>query len=58
MNPFEFKNHNLQNITFNVRGELYPRVPYDLNFQENDFHRALWITCMQLQLADQIIVQT
>ena len=40
MNPFEFKNHNLQNITFKVRGELYPRVPYDLNFQENDFHRA------------------
>ena len=40
MNPFEFKNHNLQNIKFNVRGELYPRVPYDLNFPENDFHRA------------------
>ena len=40
MNPFEFKHHNLKNITFNVRGELYPRVPYDLNFAENNFHRA------------------
>lgn len=40
LNPFVFKNHDVQNITFKVRGELYPRVPYDLNFQENDFHRA------------------
>ena len=40
MNPFEFKHHNLKNISFNVRGELYPRVPYDLNFAENNFHRV------------------
>ena len=40
MNPFDFKPHNLQSISFNARGELYPRVPYAFNFQENDFHRA------------------
>ena len=40
MNPFDFKPHNLQSISFNDRGELYPRVPYEFNFQENDFHRA------------------
>ena len=40
MNPFEFRHHNLQNITFSARGDLHPRVRYDLNFAENDFSRV------------------
>ena len=39
-NPFLFENHNLQSIIFNVRGEHYPRTPYDFNFPDNIFHRA------------------
>ena len=40
MNPFHFANHNLQSIIFDVRGEHYPKTPYDFNFVDNNFHRA------------------
>ena len=39
-NPFDFKPHNLQSISFNARNELYPRTPYEFNFPNDDFHRA------------------
>lgn len=40
LNPFCFSNHNLQKINFTARGQHYPMVPYDLDFNSNDFHRA------------------
>ena len=40
MNTFQFENHNLRSIIFNVRGDHYPRTPYEFNFPDNNFHRA------------------
>ena len=39
-NPFYFKNYNLQKINFTVRGLHHPMTPYDLDFENNDFHRV------------------
>ena len=40
LNPFEFNNHNLQKINFNVRGYNHPMREYDFDFTDNNFHRA------------------
>ena len=40
LNPFCFNHHKLQKINFTVRGQHYPMVPYDLDFEDNDYHRA------------------
>ena len=40
LNPFSWNHHKIQKISFTARGKHHPMVPYDLDFENNDFHRA------------------